>query len=316
MQQAKSSSSKTCCFNGPDGLFSPHRLTGYVSTLRFIAQTCVMICALLAVNPASAQETGAETPNEALVKQVTEAVIKNLQENNGQVLDKAIDQGIQRYLDRQKAAREAARAEQVRMAQEKAKKVRHPSPDRDHIRGNPKAIISLIEYSDFECPYCKRFHDTAKKLLAAHGDELNWVWRYYPLSFHNPGTQSESEAAECAAELGGNDAFWRYTDAIIARTTSGGKGFPIDQLTPLAKELGLDGQAFQQCLDSGRTAGRVAEDLKEGASIGITGTPGNILLNNETGEVRVLSGALPQATFDASIKELLTKPVAANAQSQ
>jgi predicted DsbA family dithiol-disulfide isomerase len=99
-------------------------------------------------------------------------------------------------------------------------------------------------------------------------------------------------------------------------STSGGKGFPIDQLTPLAKELGLDGQAFQQCLDSGRTAGRVAEDLKEGMSIGITGTPGNILLNNETSEVRVLSGALPQATFDASIKELLTKPVAANAQSQ
>jgi len=258
----------------------------------------------------------ASQPDEALVRQVTEAVIKNLQENNGQVLDKAIDQGIQRYLDRQQAEREAARAEQVRMTQEKAKQVRHPSADRDHIRGNPKAIISLIEYSDFECPYCKRFHETAKQLLAAHGDELNWVWRHYPLNFHNPGTQSESEAAECAAELGGADAFWRYTDAIIARTTSGGKGFPSDQLTPLATELGLDSERFQQCLDSGRYADRVAEDLKEGASIGITGTPGNILLNNKTGEVRVLSGALPQAAFDASITELMAKPVAANARSQ
>ena len=316
MQQAKSLSSETCCSRGTAGSFFPHRLTGYRPALRFIAQTCVMICALLAVNPASAQDTGAAPPDEALVKQVTEAVIKTLQENNGQVLDKVIDQGIQRYLDRQEAEREAARAEKVRMAQEKAKKVRHPSADRDHIRGNPKAVISLIEYSDFECPYCKRFDDTAKKLLAAHGDELNWVWRHYPLSFHNPGTQSESEAAECAAELGGEDAFWRYTDAIIARTTSGGKGFPSDQLTPLATELGLDGPAFQQCLDSGRHADRVAEDLKEGAAIGITGTPGNILLNNETGEVRLLSGALPQASFEASITELLAKPVAANTQSR
>jgi len=315
MQQAKSLSSKTCSSHGPDGLFSPRRLNGYRLALRLIAQTCLMICTLLAVNPASALESGA-APDEALVRQVTEAVIKNLQENNGQVLDKAIDQGIQRYLDRQQAEREAARAEQVRMTQEKAKQVRHPSADRDHIRGNPKAIISLIEYSDFECPYCKRFHETAKQLLAAHGDELNWVWRHYPLNFHNPGTQSESEAAECAAELGGADAFWRYTDAIIARTTSGGKGFPSDQLTPLATELGLDSERFQQCLDSGRYADRVAEDLKEGASIGITGTPGNILLNNKTGEVRVLSGALPQAAFDASITELMAKPVAANARSQ
>ena len=273
-----------------------------------------MICTLLIFTPVLAQDSGA-APDEALVKQVTEAVIKALQEN-GQVLDKAIDQGIQRYLDRQKAAREEAMVQQARMAQEKAKKVRHPSADRDHIRGNPKAIISLIEYSDFECPYCKRFHDTPKKLLAAHGDEINWVYRYYPLSFHNPGARIESQAAECAAELGGADAFWRYTDGIYARTTSGGKGFATDQLTPLATELGLDGQAFQQCLDSGRNADRVAEDFQEGSSIGITGTPGNILLNNETGEVRVLSGALPQATFEAGIAELLAKPVAAKAQSQ
>jgi protein-disulfide isomerase len=315
MQQAKSGCFRTPCSQGGGSALFPHRLAGYSPARGPLAQACVLICALLGVTSAAAQDAGT-APDDALVRQVTEAVIKNLQENNGQVLDKAIDQGIQRYLDRQKAAREAAIADQARMAQEKAKKVRHPSADRDHIRGNPKATISLIEYSDFECPYCKRFHDTAMQLLAAHGDELNWVWRYFPLSFHNPGTQSESEAAECAAELGGEKAFWSYTDAIIARTTSGGKGFPTDQLTPLAKELGLDSGQFQQCLDSGRHAGRVAEDLKEGMSIGITGTPGNILLNNQTGEVRVLSGALPQATFNASIAELLAKPVAANAHSQ
>jgi protein-disulfide isomerase len=130
------------------------------------------------VNPAA--------PNKALVKEVTEAVIKSLGENE-QLLDKAVERGIQRYIDRQRAEQDKARAEQARQVQETAKKVRRPSPDRDHIRGNPRATISLIEYSDFECPFCKRFHETPGKLLETHKDQLNWVYRHYPLGFHNPG---------------------------------------------------------------------------------------------------------------------------------
>jgi protein-disulfide isomerase len=257
------------------------------------------------VNPAA--------PNKALVKEVTGAVIKSLGENE-QLLDKAVERGIQRYIDRQRAEQDKARAEQARQVQETAKKVRRPSPDRDHIRGNPRATISLIEYSDFECPFCKRFHETPGKLLETHGDQLNWVYRHYPLGFHNPGAQKQAEATECASELGGGDAFWRYTDALYGRTTSGGKGFPVEQLAPLAEELGLNRLDFEKCLESGRYATRVKEDLDEGSAIGITGTPGTILLNNKTGEVRLLSGALPESTLAASIGELLgpAKEKAAN----
>ena len=312
MQQPRSGSSKTYRSQGPGDRWLPQWLSGFSSARRSVTEAGVLVCTLLTFAPASAQDPG-PAPDEALVKRVTEAVIKALQENE-QGLDQAIDRGIQRYLDRQKNAREEAQAQQARMAQEKAKKVRRPSADRDHIRGNPTAKISLIEYSDFECPFCKRYHDTPKKLLEAHGDGLNWVYRHFPLSFHNPGAQKEAEAAECAAELGGTEAFWRYTDALYDRTSSGGKGFPLDQLTPLATELSLDAQAFEECLDSGRHAARVTEDLQEGSAIGITGTPGSVLLNNETGEVRLLSGALPTATFDATIAELLTKPAGAKAQ--
>lgn len=267
----------------------------------------LFLTAALAGIPAIAAEPLAAAPDEALIQRVTEAVIKALDQNE-QLLDQAVDRGIQRYLDRQRAERDKAKTEQARLAQEKAKQVRRPFPDRDHIRGNPQATISLIEYSDFECPYCKRFHETPKKLLEAHKDQLNWVYRHYPLPFHNPGAQKEAEAAECAAELGGNDAFWRYTDAIYQRTTSGGKGFPIEQLAPLAEELGLQRAGFEQCLESGRYAERVKAETEEGSAVGITGTPGSILLNNKTGEVRVLSGALPEATFSASIGELLAPP--------
>lgn len=242
--------------------------------------------------------------DDALVQRITEAVIKALGENE-QLFDQAVDRGIQRYLDRQRAERDKAKTDQARLAQEKAKKVRRPAADRDHIRGNPQAPLALIEYSDFECPYCKRFHETPKKLLEAHKDQLNWVYRHYPLPFHNPGAQKQAEAAECAAELGGNDAFWRYTDALYERTKAGGKGFPLEQLAPLAAELGLDQPSFAQCLESGRHADRVKADTEEGAAVGITGTPGSILLNTKTGEVRLLSGALPEATFNAAIAELL-----------
>ena len=223
----------------------------------------------------------------------------------GPFLREQIELGIEDYIQKQQQAQVDARAEAARLANEKAKQVRRISSARDHIYGNPNAEISLIEYSDFECPYCKRFHSTPKEIVQAYGDQVNWVYRHFPLGFHNPGAQKQAEASECANELGGNDAFWQYTDAIYARTKSNGKGFPVTQLTPLAMEIGLDGEQFRQCVDSGKYAARVQEDIEEGAQIGITGTPANILLHNETGETRLMTGALPLAAFKADIEAML-----------
>jgi protein-disulfide isomerase len=220
-------------------------------------------------------------------------------------LAKKIDAGIERYVQKQREAREKTRSEQARLAAAKAKNVRRVSKSRDHIRGNPDAKVSLIEYSDFECPFCKRFHPTAKKLVETYGGKVNWVYRHFPLAFHNPGAQKEAEASECAAELGGNDAFWKYADLIYQRTHSNGKGFPLTGLVPLAKEIGLDGKKFQACLDSGKMAARVAEDSNEGVRIGITGTPGNVLLNNETGAVALKPGAFPLEVMKGEIDHLL-----------
>ncbi|HUK42696.1 MAG TPA: DsbA family protein [Candidatus Acidoferrales bacterium] len=264
-----------------------------------------IVCAALFVSIANAQQ-GASAPDEQkLVEKIKEAVMKELRESD--FLSQQIELGIQNYIKKQQQAQAAARAEEERQANEKAKQVRRVSAARDHIYGNPNAPVSLIEYSDFECPFCKRFHATANEIVDAYGGKVNWVYRHFPLSMHNPGAQKEAEASECVAQLGGNDAFWKFANAIYARTKSNGNGFPLDQLVPLGKEMGLDERQFKECIDGMKYASRVQEDLDEGAQIGITGTPANFLLRNDTGEVILKVGAQPAEAIKPDIDKLLGK---------
>ena len=256
---------------------------------------------------ARAQQPSAPTrgtaDEERLIQKVKDAIMKELRE--GDFLGQQIEIGIQKYIKKQQEAQAAARAQQERVAAEKAKNVRRVTTPRDHVYGNPHAPLSLIEYSDFECPFCKRFHTTAKELIESYGDKVNWVYRHFPLPIHNPGAQKEAEASECVNQLGGNEAFWKFADAIYARTQSNGNGFPLAQLAPLAKEIGLDEKQFKECLDSGKQASRVQEDIDEGNQIGITGTPANILLKSATGEVTLKFGAMPLESFKADVDRLL-----------
>jgi len=174
----------------------------------------------------------------------------------------------------------------------------------DHIRGDRNSGIALIEYSDMECPFCKRFHPTAQQIIDTYKGKVMWVYRHYPLSFH-ANAQKEAEASECANELGGNDAFWKYLDAVYERTTSNGTGFALDKLVPLAKELGLNETKFKECLDSGKYADHVKEDMNGGSKAGVTGTPGNILLTIKTGKSNLIAGAVPFETIKAAIDEML-----------
>jgi protein-disulfide isomerase len=261
---------------------------------------------LVQIGPVGAEETGKQPPGgvdeKELVERVKQAVLDELR--RGGILGEEINKGIRAFIEEQRAAQQAALAEREKKTAELAKSVQRASAKRDHILGNSDAIVSLIEYSDFKCPYCKHFHSTANQVVASYDGKINWVYRYLPLSFHNPEAQKLAEASECAAEVGGNKAFWRFSDLLFERAPSGGQGFPLDQLAPLAKEIGLDEGAFRQCLDSGKKEARVQEDATEAARIGVTGTLGNIL-NNQTGEVKVLAGAVPAKTFKAAIDSLL-----------
>ena len=244
--------------------------------------------------PASAQEV-----DETRIKELVQKEVERLL--NSAALDAAIESGIRNYVIKQRQAQEKTRNS---VQSEKAKNIRPVDAKRDHIIGNLNAPITLVEYSDFECPYCKRFHPTVTELMKNNPDKLRWVYRHFPLGFHNPGAQKQAEASECVAELRGNDAFWEYSDLIYQRTTSNGSGFPLDQLRPLAEEVGVNGKVFEECLASGRMAARVQQDIDNGVSIGISGTPAAFLLST-SGESRVVVGAQPLAELQRVVDEMI-----------
>lgn len=175
--------------------------------------------------------------------------------------------------------------------------------DKDHVRGNPKAKITVIEYSDFECPFCKRHAPTMAQVLSTYKDDVNIVYRHFPLSFH-PNAQKLAEGSECAAELGGNDAFWKFHDTVFERD---GSSLSADKLPALAKEMGLNEAKFKLCLDSGKYAKTVADQMQSGIESGVQGTPGNFIVNNDTKESKEISGAVPFSSFQSAIDAMLGK---------
>lgn len=88
--------------------------------------------------------------------------------------------------------------------------------EKDHIRGNPNARITLVEYSDLQCPFCKRFHPTVQQALEEYGGQIRWVYKHYPIDQIHPQARPAGEAAECIGEQKGNEGFWQFVDAVFA----------------------------------------------------------------------------------------------------
>lgn len=176
--------------------------------------------------------------------------------------------------------------------------------DNDHVRGSRNARILLIEYSDLECPFCKRFHPTAQQIVNEYKDQVAWVYRHYPITQLHSKAPKEAEAVECANELGGESAFWKLTDKIY-EVTPANNGLNLEDLPKLASQVGLNESRFKTCLDSGKYADYVQKDFDSGARAGVTGTPGNILLDTKTGKTKLIPGALPFESFKTEIDAML-----------
>lgn len=178
-----------------------------------------------------------------------------------------------------------------------------PKVDKDdHIRGNAKAKVVLVEYSDYECPFCGKFHPNMTQIIEEMGDKVAWVYRHYPLSFH-PNAQKAAEGGECVAKLAGNDAFWVYTDAVFEVNSQNGKIFP-ETITEAAAKTGVNASAFKSCLDSDEFATNVKDETAAGGNSGITGTPGTIVVVDGVPK-ELIPGALPYASIKATIEKYL-----------
>lgn len=181
-----------------------------------------------------------------------------------------------------------------------------PVTDDDWVRGNVDARIALIEYSDLECPFCQRFHPTAQQVIDEYKDDVKWVYRHFPLDQIHSKADKEAEAVECAGKLAGNEGFWALTDKIFEVSPTN-NGLDLDMLPNLAVEVGLDRNAFESCLNSGEMANNVEADYQSGLKAGVTGTPGNILLDTKTGETQFIPGAVPYPQVKQAIDAMLAK---------
>lgn len=179
----------------------------------------------------------------------------------------------------------------------------NPITKDDHIRGNPNAKVIVVEYSDFECPFCKRFHPTMKQIIDEYGKsgDVAWVWRHFPLdSLHPVKARKEAVASECAAELGGNDAFWKFADRFFELSPSNNQT-DIDTVLPqIAREIGLPADQFTACLGSGKYDAHVQADLDNAIATGGGGTPWSIVVT-KSGKTYPLSGAQPYG----AVKQLI-----------
>ena len=169
----------------------------------------------------------------------------------------------------------------------------------DHIRGNPDAGIIVFEFSDYECPYCKQHHETLQNVVQGSNGTIAWVYKHFPLSMNGNG-QLKAEASECVGELGGNDAFWAFADSLF----ESGTDTPTSELGTLAAKVDIDMTKFDTCLASRRYTQKVNADRQLGTSLGVQGTPGNIIVNMKTGKQQFISGALPEDQLIAVIEDL------------
>ena len=175
-----------------------------------------------------------------------------------------------------------------------------PVTQRDHIRGDLDAPVKIIEFGDTECPLCKRFHPTLKRIVAEYPGKVAWVFRHFPIDDIHPMARKEAEATECAAELGGNAKFWTYLDRLYEVTPGNNKLNPA-QLPRIAEYVGLNRAKFEQCLQSGRHAQRVADDVADAAGAGAQGTPYTVVVAPNGRKFAIL-GAQPYASVKLVIE--------------
>ena len=178
-----------------------------------------------------------------------------------------------------------------------------PVDGTDHIIGNPDADIVIVEYSDYECPFCKGFHGTMNRIMEEYGStgKVAWVYRHFPLTQIHKNAQGSAEASECVAKIGGNAKFWEFSNNIIAESP---ESLSTENLKTAAIAIGIDENEYSSCVASSYGKDEVAKDVKDGNEIAKVdkqfGTPYNILISKNGVQVPI-RGNQPYANVKSMI---------------
>ena len=164
------------------------------------------------------------------------------------------------------------------------------------VRGAANAPVTIVEFSDFECPYCARVQPTLAQIRDTYQEKVKLVYKDFPLSIHK-NAQKAAEAARCGLEQD-KEKYWAYHDKLFANANA----LTVDNLKKYAVEVQFDAEPFNTCLDSGKYAAAVSKDMADGIKVGVSGTPA-FLING-----RFLSGAQPFGAFQEVIEEALATP--------
>ncbi|PYV11135.1 MAG: hypothetical protein DMG23_05185 [Acidobacteria bacterium] len=165
--------------------------------------------------------------------------------------------------------------------------------DPSRVRGNPKARVMIVEFSDFQCPYCREVQSTLKNLLAKHDGQVGLAYRDLPLKDTHPQAPLAAEAGRCAGEQG---KFWEYHDLLFANPNKLDRPGLLEQ----ARSLKLDEKQFDSCIAAEKYKAQIQQDIQDGLRAGVSGTPG-FFINGV-----YLNGAQPETVFEQTIQEALT----------
>ncbi len=181
------------------------------------------------------------------------------------------------------------------------------SVDDDPVMGDKNAKLTMIDFSDYECPFCKRyFDDTFAQIKKEYIDtgKLKYVYRDLPLSFHDPMATLEAVAANCARKQGDDASYFKYHDEIFKRTKSNGNGLSKDNLNTIAADLGLDTTSFTTCVNDEKNKEEVQKDLADATKVGASGTP-TFFIGKSTADGVItgtkIVGAQPLSAFKQAI---------------
>ncbi|MGB7930695.1 MAG: DsbA family protein [Gammaproteobacteria bacterium] len=259
---------------------------------RALVGLCLLVAAGASLTPAfcGAETTTAEATVPAINQDATQAILQELREIR-RVLEKIEQQGLVRPTRRPDTPKTAS----VSIGKENT------------MLGAADAPVTVVEFTDYQCAFCKRFIQTTFPLLKRDfidTGKVRWIVRDLPLGFH-PNANKAAQAAHCAGDYG---KFWEMRDTLFRNNANLG----IEQLSGYAREIGLDGDAFDACLSSDRHQAQIAQGSQEADRIRITGTPSFVIGKTATDTVsgqRVI-GAQAPAVFIAAIQRVLDQVTA------